>query len=63
MTFSAVPTHRITALIEEQMKRDDLTAEDILALTLANRLNTCSDRTLAHALGGPDTPLNFWGKR
>ena len=55
--------HRdIDNLINKAMSRDDLTGEDILNLTLARRLNTVSDNTLAHIMGGPDAPKNFWGK-
>lgn len=54
----------IDALIDKALTRDDLTGEDILNLTIARRLNKCSDNTLAEALGGaPKPPLNMWGKR
>lgn len=52
------------ALIAKHASRDDLTPADVLQLTLARRLNNCSDATLAKALGGADEPaLNFWGQR
>jgi hypothetical protein len=57
-------THaEVAAVIDQQLSRPDLSAEDVLHLTLAKRLNDCSENTLAKALGGAETPLNFWGKR
>lgn len=54
----------IAALIDKQLEREDLTAEDILRLTIAHRLNRCSDHIFSKALGGlSEPPLNFWGKR
>lgn len=56
--------HQIASeAIEAQFARPGLSAEDVLYLTLARRLNNCSDATLAKVLGGAETPLNFWGKR
>lgn len=55
---------QVQAVIERQLAREDLTADDVLRLTIASRLNGCSENTLAEALGGADkAPLNFWGKR
>lgn len=54
----------IAEVIEEQFERDDLTADDILRLVLAYRLNKCSDSSLKGILGGaPEPPLNFWNRR
>ena len=55
---------KVTALIDEQLARPNLTAEDILHLTVARRLNNLSDHGFAQALGGATEPaLNFWGRR
>lgn len=53
----------VADIIGEQLSRRDLSSQDVLHLTLARRLNNCSDATLAKALGGAESPLNFWGKR
>lgn len=58
------PTHAdIAAAINKKLTEPHLSAEDLLNLTLAKRLNDCSDNILAQALGGSETPLNFWNKR
>lgn len=45
-------THdKVTKIITEQLKRNDLSADDILKLTIANRLNSLSDNNFIAAMG------------
>lgn len=56
----------VERLIDEALKRPGLTPDEILALTIARRLNRGSDSMVAQALGGAGEgkpPLNFWGRR
>lgn len=62
--MSKVTHSDIEELIAAQLQRQDLSATDVLQLTLARRLNQCSDNTLGKILGGVgDPPLNIWNKR
>lgn len=40
----------VKKVIDEALKRPDLSAEDILHLTIASRLNVVSDNTFAEAM-------------
>jgi hypothetical protein len=42
----------ISEAIDRNLRRTDLTPDDILRLVVAARLNTCSDNTFAGAVGG-----------
>lgn len=42
----------VDAKIVETLRRSDLSGEDILALTIARRLNGLSDSLFAQAVGG-----------
>lgn len=42
----------VEKVIDEQLKRPDLTSEDVLRLTIARRLNQCSDSTFRQILAG-----------
>lgn len=47
----------VSKVIDAQLQRADLTSEDVLRLTLARRLNNCSDHDLRVILSGqPETP-------
>lgn len=56
-TLSKLTYEDVANLIAEAAKREDLTTEDILNLTIAHRLSKCSDHSLAQALGGGNPPV------
>ena len=50
--------------IANQLERNDLTPDDVLTLTIARRLNACSDAVFAQALLGAEAQsLGFRSKR
>lgn len=62
--MSAVAHEKIETTIVEQLARPDLTPDDVLTLTIARRLNTCSDHVFAQALlGAGAQSLGFRSKR
>lgn len=50
-----VTNEDINNLIAGQLQRPDLSAEDVLLLTIARRLNGASENTFAAAMGSADS--------